>query len=66
MSQIFGREGLEEISRRAGISEDEASRGLSQLLPEVVDRVTPDGEIPPLDSLTSNFDDLARRFGGRG
>ena len=41
MTQIFGRDGLEQISRQAGISEDEASQGLSQLLPEVVDRMTP-------------------------
>ena len=66
MAQIFGREGLEDISRRAGISEDEASRGLSELLPEVVDRVTPDGEIPELDTLTGSVDDLAQRFGVRG
>jgi uncharacterized protein YidB (DUF937 family) len=63
MSQIFGREGLQQISRRAGISEDEASRGLSQLLPEVVDRVTPDGEVPDADALTNRVDDFARRLG---
>ena len=63
MSQIFGRDGLEEISRQAGVSEDEASRGLSQLLPEVVDRVTPDGDVPDFGSLTNSVQDLARRFG---
>ena len=63
MSQIFGREGLQQISRRAGISEDEASRGLSQLLPEVADRVTPDGEVPNADALTNTVDDFARRLG---
>jgi uncharacterized protein YidB (DUF937 family) len=46
MTQIFGRDGLEHIARQTGISEDEATRGLSQLLPEVVDRVTPDGSMP--------------------
>ena len=65
MTQIFGREGLERISAQAGISEDEASRGLSQLLPEVVDRMTPDGDVPDFDSLTNSVDDLARRFGVR-
>jgi uncharacterized protein YidB (DUF937 family) len=63
MSQIFGQDGLEQISRQAGISQDEASRGLSQLLPEVVDRVTPDGEVPDADALASSVDDFARRFG---
>jgi uncharacterized protein YidB (DUF937 family) len=63
MTQIFGRGGIEEISRRAGISEDEAARGLSELLPEVVDRVTPEGDVPDGGTLTNSVDDLARRFG---
>ena len=63
MTQIFGRDGIEQISQQAGISEDEASRGLSELLPEVVDRVTPDGDVPDGGSLTNNVQDLARRFG---
>lgn len=65
MPDIFGRDGLSEIARRAGVTEDEASRGLSELLPEVVDRVTPEGEVPNFDALTDSVDDLARRFGGR-
>ena len=63
MTQIFGHDGLEQISRQAGISQDEASRGLSQLLPEVVDRMTPDGEVPDASALANSVDDFARRFG---
>ena len=63
MTQIFGRDGLEQISRQAGISEDEASRGLSELLPEVVDRMTPEGEVPDPDALANSVDAFARRFG---
>ena len=66
MPQIFGREGIEEISRRAGVSEEEATRGLSELLPEVVDRVTPDGDVPDFEALTNSIDDLARRFRAGG
>jgi uncharacterized protein YidB (DUF937 family) len=40
MTQIFGRDGIEQISRQAGVSQEEAARGLSQLLPEVVDHMT--------------------------
>ncbi len=65
MTEIFGRDGIEQISRQAGVTEDEASRGLSQLLPEVVDRVTPNGNVPDFDVLTNSVDDLARRFGVR-
>jgi len=64
MTQVFGHEGLEQISRQAGISPDEASRGLSALLPEVVDRVTPDGRVPTADALAKSVDDFVRRLGG--
>lgn len=63
MTQIFGHDGLEQISRQAGISQDEASRGLSQLLPEVVDRMTPDGDVPDANALSNSVDDFARRLG---
>jgi len=63
MSQVFGDEGLEQISRQAGISPDEASRGLSALLPEVVDRMTPDGTVPDADALAKSVDDFVRRLG---
>jgi len=65
MGQIFGHDGLQQISRQAGISEDEASRGLSQLLPEVVDRMTPDGRVPDADTLSNSVEDFARRLGMR-
>jgi uncharacterized protein YidB (DUF937 family) len=63
IGQIFGSDGLAAIARQAGVSEADASAGLSQLLPEVVDRVTPGGEVPDLDQLTASVSDLSRRFG---
>ena len=65
MTQIFGRDGIEEISRRAGLSEADTAAGLSRLLPEVVDRVTPEGNVPDFDALTRSVSDLAREFGAR-
>lgn len=63
LEQIFGRDGLSAIARQAGLSEADASRGLSELLPEVVDHVTPGGDVPDLDSLTASVQALGRRFG---
>jgi uncharacterized protein YidB (DUF937 family) len=63
IGQIFGQDGLAAIARQAGVSEQDASAGLSQLLPEVVDRVTPNGKVPDLDVLSASVDDLSRRFG---
>jgi hypothetical protein len=54
MTQIFGRDGIEQISRQAGVSQEEAARGLSQLLPEVVDHMTPDGDVPDDNALANS------------
>ncbi len=63
MTQVFGQQGIEQISRQSGLSEDEVSSGLSQLLPEVVDRMTPGGDVPDADALANSVDDLGRRLG---
>lgn len=63
MEQVFGRGGVAEIARHAGISEADATRGLSQLLPEVVDHVTPEGQVPNFDALTASVDALSKRYG---
>ena len=64
IGQIFGSGSLSQIAQQAGLSEHEASEGLSQLLPEVVDRVTPGGQVPDLDQLSASVEALARQFRG--
>jgi len=63
LDQIFGQGGIEEIARRAGVSPQQASEGMSELLPEVVNHVTPEGQLPDSDELTQSVDDLRRRMG---
>jgi uncharacterized protein YidB (DUF937 family) len=63
MAQVFGRDGLAQIASQAGLSEQQASAGLTEMLPEVVDRLTPQGEVPDFDALTASVGDLQRRFG---
>ena len=64
LGQIFGEGGLEEIASEAGLTRQQTSDGLSALLPEVVDRVTPDGQVPDLDQLALSVESLRRRLGG--
>ncbi|WP_066342411.1 YidB family protein [Azohydromonas lata] len=64
VSQLFDPQQLSEIAGEAGVSEDEARMGLSELLPEVVDRFTPQGQLPGEDDLRSSIDDFARQLGG--
>ena len=62
LSRVFGRDGLSQIASQAGVSEGEAQQGLSQLLPEVVDTLTPEGQLPAADQLLASIDDYARRL----
>ncbi len=64
IAQVFGRDGLSQLASQAGLTESEASVGLSQILPDVVDRLTPQGQMPDLDALVASVDDLERRFRG--
>ena len=62
LDKVFGRDVLAQIAQEAGVSEADASSGLSQLLPEVVDHVTPDGKVPDFGALSASVDQLARRY----
>jgi uncharacterized protein YidB (DUF937 family) len=63
IGQIFGQGGLEAIARQANLTSQQTSDGLSQLLPEIVDRVTPSGQEPDFDQLSRSVDDLRGRMG---
>jgi uncharacterized protein YidB (DUF937 family) len=63
IGKVFGQGGLGEIARRAGVTEQQASEGLSQLVPAVVDHVTPGGQVPDFDQLNSSVDKLLRNMG---
>jgi uncharacterized protein YidB (DUF937 family) len=61
-SKVLPPEQLSAIASRAGISEDEARHGLSQLVPEVVDHLTPQGQLPPADELLASIDRFSSRL----
>jgi uncharacterized protein YidB (DUF937 family) len=46
LSQIFGQGQLGQIAQQLGMTHDQAASGLAQTLPNVVDQMTPNGEIP--------------------
>ena len=63
LNQVFGEDGIGAIARQAGLTPKETSDGLSQLLPEMINHVTPTGEVPDFDQLTQSIDDLRQRIG---
>ena len=46
INDVVGLDELSRLSRRLGVSQDEVSSGLAQILPEMVNQLTPDGAVP--------------------
>jgi uncharacterized protein YidB (DUF937 family) len=42
----LGNDKIQEIAQKLGISGTEASSGLAALLPQIIDKLTPDGKVP--------------------
>jgi uncharacterized protein YidB (DUF937 family) len=45
--QTFGPEMISELAARAGMTPQEMAQKLSQVLPQMVDKLTPNGTVPP-------------------
>lgn len=57
LSAVFGGDKIAEIARQAGMSTEDVSGQLASMLPQAVDKLTPNGQMPEgnldLGSLTS-------------
>ena len=49
--KVLGNDELTKIAGQLGISETDAASALAQVLPAVVDNVSPDGQLPPAGEL---------------
>ena len=64
VEQAVGRERIQQIAQQLGVSESQAADAVAQALPEVVDKVSPDGKLPPEQDLDAAFDQLAKTGAG--
>ncbi|WP_213953838.1 MULTISPECIES: YidB family protein [unclassified Variovorax] len=62
IDEIFDANELQHVADQAGISSDEARAGISELLPDVVDHLTPQGIVPEDTALTDSVDTYLRRL----
>jgi uncharacterized protein YidB (DUF937 family) len=53
--EALDEEELRGIATQLGVSEDEAAEAVARVLPDVVDQVTPQGQVPPDDELDQKF-----------
>jgi len=62
VEQVVGRDQIEAIAQQLGLSHEQAADAVAEVLPRVVDQVSPDGELPAEPDL----DDLFARIAGEG
>jgi uncharacterized protein YidB (DUF937 family) len=60
MEKAVGKEQMQEIAKQLGVSESEAADAVAKAVPEVVDKVSPEGKLPPEQDLDAAFDKLAK------
>lgn len=46
LEQMLGKDAIHDLAAKLGISDADASHQMAQVLPDVVDRLTPDGQTP--------------------
>ena len=68
VSEVIGTEELSRLSQQLGASDEEVAGGLARILPQVVDRLTPQGDVPSDadDALGSGLAALRQMLGQRG
>ena len=62
IKQALSSDQIQQISEKAGVSQEEASNGLAGLLPEIIDKLTPDGKVPDSDTLAQGLDMLKNKL----
>ena len=60
INQVIGDDQIAQIAEKLGVSQEEAARAIAEVLPQVVDHVSPDGQLPPEQDLDQAFDRLAQ------
>ena len=51
MNQVLGREQVEQLAQQHGMQGSELSGALAKMLPQLVDKLTPKGQVPPSNDL---------------
>ena len=62
IKSALGEDKIQQISENAGISQEETSRGLAGLLPEIIDKLTPEGKVPESDMLAQGLNKLKSKL----
>ena len=61
--QALGSEQVKELAAKAGISPDVASAAIAQILPGLVDKLTPNGTVPDHSNVLEMATNMLKNFG---
>ena len=62
IQHVLGSEQVKQLAAKAGISPETASAALSQLLPSLVDKLTPNGQVPQHSTLLESCMSMLQSF----
>jgi uncharacterized protein YidB (DUF937 family) len=63
VKQVLGSGKVAELAQHAGVGESEASNLLASILPQVIDKITPGGNVPAQGELGNLVGSLGKLFG---
>jgi uncharacterized protein YidB (DUF937 family) len=68
MKEVVGAAELSQLAQQLGVSHEEVAGGLAQIIPQVVNHLTPEGHVPhdadqTLDSAIADIGQVLNRFG---
>lgn len=66
LQNVLGSDQVKQLAAKAGISPDAAGAALTQLLPSLVDRLTPNGQMPQHSNLLEIGMTILQSFGKTG
>lgn len=64
IADALGENTVQDIAQQAGISPEHAATGLAQLLPQIIDKLSPDGQLPQGELLQQGLSMLKGRLFG--
>jgi uncharacterized protein YidB (DUF937 family) len=64
IKNALGSEQIQQIASKLGVSSEDASHGLAQFLPQVIDKLTPNGSVPNNDMLVQGMSLLKNKLFG--
>jgi uncharacterized protein YidB (DUF937 family) len=65
VTSVLGGDVLSQFAQKAGIGQGDAAGALASMLPQLVDHLTPNGQVPDAASLEGTLGSLLSKLGGR-